>query len=129
MKKRLEELRQTLRDENMSYGELIELQSLIEFIEPGDVELLEAAGVPEFNEDSVICDVTGETMDEGYVVEGMLLTHIKYKEDLIKFFRQPSYQNAIEEDVILSELSDEELLEFLGENDYYYWTTWYENEI
>jgi len=49
---RLEELRAILRDETMSYGELAELQGLAEFIEPGDVELLEAAGVPEFPEDT-----------------------------------------------------------------------------
>jgi hypothetical protein len=44
---RLEYLRQELRAERISYGELAELQSLAEHIEPGDVELLEAAGVPE----------------------------------------------------------------------------------
>jgi DNA repair ATPase RecN len=48
IKKRLEYLRQELRKERISYGELIELQSLAEYIEPGDVELLEAAGVPEY---------------------------------------------------------------------------------
>ena len=47
IKKRLEYLRQELRAERISYGELNELQSLIEYIEPHDVELLEAAGVPE----------------------------------------------------------------------------------
>ena len=47
IKERLEELRQELRAERISYGELIELQSLSEHIEPDDVELLEAAGVPE----------------------------------------------------------------------------------
>jgi hypothetical protein len=45
---RLEELRAELRSESMSYGELAELQSLSEYIAEGDVELLEAAGVPEF---------------------------------------------------------------------------------
>lgn len=45
---RLEELRQALRAENVSYGELAELADLAEHIDPGDVELLEAAGVPEF---------------------------------------------------------------------------------
>ena len=45
---RLEELRTELRAERISYGELHELQGLVEHIEPGDVELLEAAGVPEF---------------------------------------------------------------------------------
>ena len=46
-KKRLEYLRQELRNERISYGELTELQSLSEYIDIGDVELLEAAGVPE----------------------------------------------------------------------------------
>lgn len=46
-KARLEELRAALRAENISYGELAELQSLSDHIDPGDVELLEAAGVPE----------------------------------------------------------------------------------
>ncbi|HUT43099.1 MAG TPA: hypothetical protein VMW95_02085 [Desulfobacterales bacterium] len=45
---RLECLRKELRKERISYGELLELQSLIKYIDPGDVELLEAAGVPEF---------------------------------------------------------------------------------
>ena len=44
---RLEELREILRSESMSYGELAELQDLAPHIEAGDVELLEAAGVPE----------------------------------------------------------------------------------
>lgn len=44
---RLEYLRGELRAERISYGELFELQSLVHHIEPGDVELLEAAGVPE----------------------------------------------------------------------------------
>jgi hypothetical protein len=44
---RLEYLRGEIRAERISYGELAELQGLAEFIEPGDVELLEWAGVPE----------------------------------------------------------------------------------
>ena len=50
IKSNIEYLRTELRNERISYGELLELQSLIEYIEPGDVELLEAAGVPEFTE-------------------------------------------------------------------------------
>jgi len=46
-KKRLEELRTELRNECISYGELAELQSLTEYIDKDDVELLQAAGVPE----------------------------------------------------------------------------------
>ena len=47
IKQRLEYLRQELRHERISYGELIELQSLVDYILDGDIELLEAAGVPE----------------------------------------------------------------------------------
>ena len=50
IKDRLEYLRGELRAECISYGELAELQDLASHIEPGDVELLEAAGVPEFPE-------------------------------------------------------------------------------
>ena len=50
VKKRLEYLRGEIRAERISYGELAELESLAGEIEPGDVELLEAAGVPEFKE-------------------------------------------------------------------------------
>lgn len=48
MNERLEYLRGELRAERISWGELAELQSLADKIDPGDVELLEAAGVPEF---------------------------------------------------------------------------------
>lgn len=44
---RLEYLRAELRAERISYAELAELQSLAEYIPAHDVELLEAAGVPE----------------------------------------------------------------------------------
>jgi hypothetical protein len=44
---RLEDIRDSLRAEDVSYGELAELQALAPYIAPGDVELLEAAGVPE----------------------------------------------------------------------------------
>lgn len=44
---RLEYLRGELRAEQISYEELHELQTLAKYIDPSDVELLEAAGVPE----------------------------------------------------------------------------------
>ena len=47
-KKRLEELRIELRREMISYGELAELESLKHYIDKDDVELREAAGIPEF---------------------------------------------------------------------------------
>lgn len=46
-KERLEYLRKQIQAESISYGELAELQSLVEYIEPGDMQLLEWAGVPE----------------------------------------------------------------------------------
>lgn len=49
-KARLEYLRGELELGRISYLELSELQGLADHIEPGDVRLLEAAGVPEFGE-------------------------------------------------------------------------------
>ena len=46
-KKRLEYLRHEIEMERISYDELLELQTLAEYIDPGDVLLLEWAGVPE----------------------------------------------------------------------------------
>lgn len=46
-KRRLEYLRSELRAEQISYGEIAELQGLASYIKSDDVELLEAAGVPE----------------------------------------------------------------------------------
>ena len=47
IKARLEYFRKEIQAEGISYGELIELQSLAEHIEEGDVLLLEWAGVGE----------------------------------------------------------------------------------
>jgi hypothetical protein len=49
-KNRLEYFRQQLRAEGISYAETIELQSLEQYIDKHDVELREAAGLPEFEE-------------------------------------------------------------------------------
>ena len=49
-KERLEEIRVELDNESISYGELVELEELTEYIEEGDIQLLQAAGVPEFEE-------------------------------------------------------------------------------
>tara|TARA_R110001599_G_scaffold15915_1_gene65665 strand:- start:598 stop:774 length:177 start_codon:yes stop_codon:yes gene_type:complete len=46
-KERLEYLRQEIRAERISYGEIVELQSLVDYIDDGDVELLQWAGVEE----------------------------------------------------------------------------------
>ena len=66
-KERLEEIRESIQEEEVSYGELVELQGLTEFIDDGDVELLEVAGVPEFVEEELIdlSDLEGEyTLEE-----------------------------------------------------------------
>ncbi len=47
VKERLEYLRGEIIAERISYGEIAELQSLAEHIQPDDVELLQWAGVPE----------------------------------------------------------------------------------
>lgn len=47
IRNRLDFLRGELRAERISQEELLELQDLAAYIEPGDVELLEPAGVPE----------------------------------------------------------------------------------
>lgn len=52
IKQRLEYLRGELRAERISLGEIAELQSLAEHIDNSDVELLEAAGVPEHDMDT-----------------------------------------------------------------------------
>lgn len=50
VKARLEYLRGEIEEERISYGEIFELQSLAEYIEPGNVLLLEWASVPEYEE-------------------------------------------------------------------------------
>ena len=51
IKARLEYLRGEIIAQNISYSEICELQSLAEYIEPGDTLLLEWAGIPECLED------------------------------------------------------------------------------
>ena len=51
VKERLEELREEIREERISTGEILELESLKEYIDPSDVELLQWAGVEEYPED------------------------------------------------------------------------------
>lgn len=41
IKQRLEYLREQIKNENISYGEICELQSLKDYIDEGDVQLLE----------------------------------------------------------------------------------------
>ena len=52
IKARLEYLRSEIKKECISTAEIAELESLKNYIEPGDTVLLEWAGVPEFTEDN-----------------------------------------------------------------------------
>lgn len=68
---RLEYLRGEIRAERISQGEVAELQGMAGDIDPGDVELLEWAGVPEFPKkwkvrftDTNIFDVTVQAESE-----------------------------------------------------------------
>lgn len=48
IKNKLEYLRKQIKNENISYGEITELQSLTKHIDKGDTILLQWAGVIEF---------------------------------------------------------------------------------
>jgi len=62
------------------------------------------------------CDITGEGMNEGYIVdEGMM--HVKYEKDLIALIRSW----GVDEN---NELSDDFILSESYENGEYYWTSW-----
>jgi DNA repair exonuclease SbcCD ATPase subunit len=65
IKERLEYLRGEIEKECISYGEIVELESLAEHIEKGDSVLLEWANVPETN--CVVCgkDVPTTENDHG----------------------------------------------------------------
>ena len=52
IKHRLEYLRGEIEAERISQGEIIELQSMAEYIEPSDTLLLQWAGVPEGSNES-----------------------------------------------------------------------------
>lgn len=65
IKKRLEYLRAELRAQKISYSEIAELQSLTPYIESEDIELLEAAGVPEGSPRTLI---TNDWMKSVYLI-------------------------------------------------------------
>ena len=62
------------------------------------------------------CDITGEGMNDGYVV-GDGFMHIKYEKDLIALLRSWN----VDED---NELSDEYILAESYQLGEYYWTEW-----
>jgi hypothetical protein len=50
IKSRLAYLKSLIIDERISYGEIVELQSLAKYIDPSDTQLLEWAGIDEIEE-------------------------------------------------------------------------------
>ncbi len=65
------------------------------------------------------CDITGEGMYEGYLIEDGFM-YIKYDKDMIKHLRQIDKDEQTK--------TDDELYEEYYENDYYYWTEWEDHE-
>lgn len=51
IQQRLNYLRQEIEAERISYGEIAELQSLVDYIPQDDTLLLQWAGVPEFEDE------------------------------------------------------------------------------
>lgn len=47
IRKKLGYLRKQIRNENISYSEIVELQSLLQYIDKNDIELLQWAGKTE----------------------------------------------------------------------------------
>ena len=61
------------------------------------------------------CDITGEGMNEGYLVDEH--TYIKYEKDLIKYIRSRG-------DKEFNKATDEYILKESYEADEHYWTEW-----
>lgn len=70
------------------------------------------------------CSVTGEGMNDGYVFNDN--EYIKHKKDLIKLLRSKDWTAEDEEgnDIPLSLLDDDGLLEWAYNDEIYYWTEW-----
>lgn len=58
IQKRLEQIRKSIKAENISYGEILELENLKAYIQPEDIELLQWVGEPE----QPICECGGSTI-------------------------------------------------------------------
>lgn len=99
IKKRLEYLRQELRAGRMSYGEIAELQDRAEQgqIDPGDTELLEAAGVPEFEEKSYPIPNMEVSSREDERMEGMTDDECQVVAEYMGRFMMDAYHEALED--------------------------------
>jgi len=86
-KKRLEQIRKSLRREDLSYGEIAELEALSDFIEADDIELRQAAGLPEAEYDmdgNILEHEKGETAEISISKDEMEKLHKGGKVDIDK---------------------------------------------
>jgi hypothetical protein len=72
IKEELEYFREEIKNERISEGEIMELQSLAKYIDKGDVELLEWAGVKEHKNYKAIqiLEFIGEKMGKPKMFDG-----------------------------------------------------------
>ena len=73
------------------------------------------------------CDISGEGMNEGYLIEDGIM-YIKHEKDLIKHLREMDFCSEDEEGnpIDVNSFSDSELMEWSYNDEYHYWTDWYE---
>ena len=111
---RLEEIREEINNESVSYGELVELQELSEFIEEGDVQLLEAAGVPEFPVDEMQ-SVDNFILAQNEIIEANYTNEIETIADTDEFFATESaeemfaFPNLVDDIVLPTPMTDEQI--------------------
>ena len=79
-----------------------------------------------------VCDVTGQGMNEGWCWgDGSFYTSTK--EDTIKELRSDINDGAYDFDEFgketLLKMSDDELMTYAYDNDVFYWTEWYDEEL
>lgn len=79
---RLEYLRSQIQAEDISYGEIAELQGLTEHIDPGDIELLQWAGVPEFPQKARIRVMVPAYFDVDMTVDAYMALTLDEREDV-----------------------------------------------
>lgn len=93
---RLEQIRAELEAERISTGELIELQQLIPHIDPSDVQLLEAAGVPEFPDEDEDADPASTGPGEPPLADHAVLG--REQADLLLSILEPFEQSSLFEE-------------------------------
>ena len=137
IKERLEELRIEIQNERISIGEIIELQSLVEHIDKSDVELLQWAGVDEFengeieytlgyhniNRYNTINDIAiSEEIEQDELFEYRIIHRESFIDELIGWIgecNRPSEREMMKDDLkYLFTIDDEYIFSSISTNDY-----------